>query len=325
MRESIQSLISSQQPVLAEGAVIERIRREGVLQLDANIEVAGLIYTDEGRETLTRIYRQYCDSGQSTDLPFLLLSPTWRASPDRLRQAGVASSRDINGDGVRFVSGIRATYGSYQDKIYVGGLLGCRGDAYRPAEALSLEQAAQYHRIQVSQLSGAKPDFLLASTLPAFSEAEGIARVMSDFALPYIISFVIRPSGRLLDQTPLIEAIEMIDATCSPPPLGYMANCVHASNFYRALEAIAVDSPSSLQRIIGIQANTAVESPEELDGSKDIISEDPSTFAEGLIRLSDRFGISILGGCCGSSTEHIRRVAISMLTSPTCGNGETTV
>ena len=64
-------------------------------------------------------------------------------------------------------------------------------------------------------------DLLLAATLPAISEATGLASALAATGKPYMVSFVVRREGTLLDGTPLKDAIVAIDATVNPNPLAY--------------------------------------------------------------------------------------------------------
>jgi len=77
---------------------------------------------------------------------------------------------------VYFLDALRKEYGSYAKKILIVGLVGCRGDAYQPGQALSQENALAFHQFQIQALARAGVDFLIASTLPALSEAMGIAQ-----------------------------------------------------------------------------------------------------------------------------------------------------
>ncbi len=94
-------------------------------------------------------------------------------------------------------------------------------------------------------------------TLPAFSEAYGIAAAVAKTNLPYILSFVIRGSGALLDGTPLHQAIEEIDATLVRPPTGYAVNCVHPTIFLEGLTQEEIEKRSLTERIVGFAANTS--------------------------------------------------------------------
>lgn len=50
----------------------------------------------------------------------------------------------------------------------------------------------------------AKVDFLYAGIMPALVEAIGMARAMENTGLPYIISFMIRSDGKLIDGTTIL-------------------------------------------------------------------------------------------------------------------------
>ncbi len=302
--------IDNEPVVLVEGSVIERLRRDPAIELDPYVENTGLVYDAAGRAALTEIYRQYIDTARAFNLPIITFAPTWRANPTRLRAAGLGECAEVNADCVGLVRGIRDSYGSFAERIIIGGLMGCQGDAYKPDEALSEEDAASFHHAQVDALCDSGVDFVFAATLPASSEAIGIARAMSKCRLPYILSFVLDSAGTLLDRTPLTEVVSIIDSAVDPPPLGYMANCIHPITFARAFD-LAVGLSAELQhRVIGLQANTSTKSPQELDNSDSVDrAEDPEVFADAMISVHRQFGIKILGGCCGTDDRHIHCIA----------------
>lgn len=76
--------------------------------------------------------------------------------------------------------------------MYIGGLMGCKGDAYTGEEALNLEEAIDFHSWQAGLFKSAKVDFLYAGIMPVLTEAIGMAVAMSDTDIPYIISFTIQ-------------------------------------------------------------------------------------------------------------------------------------
>ncbi len=305
-RKSFTELLWNSEAILTEGAIIERLRRNPLLTLNPYVYHAGFVYEQSGRYHLEKLYRQYIDAGFSSDLPILICTPTWRAGKERTEKAGYP---DVNQDAFRFMDNIRRTYGEYADKIFIGGLIGPKGDAYHPEEALSEDEALAYHRFQIQELMQTGADFLMAATLPALSEAVGISRAMAESGIPYIPSFVIRPSGTLLDGTPLHKAVSVIDSQVTPPPLCYLVNCVHPSVFHEAVSHEMKNMPDICKKIAGLQANTSAKSPEELENSEQLETENPSSFAESMLELHKSFGIKILGGCCGTDDRHIREIA----------------
>jgi homocysteine S-methyltransferase len=294
--------------ILSEGAVIERLRRNTDVELDPLIVNSAFVYREPHRSAIETIYRQYLDIGQRHRLPLMLSTPTWRASRERIEAAGYGD-RDVNADNFRFLDALRVSYGEYAANVAICGLLSCRGDAYNPSQALSIAEAFEFHSWQAAKLSRAGVDFLLAATLPALSEATGLARAMAATGSPYIVSFVLRPEGTLLDGTPLKDAIAAIDADVTPRPLAYLSNCTHASNFKRAWLHDANSSAVVRARVIGLLANTAALNPEELDNSDALVSEAPEIFGRSLAELYTQFGLKILGGCCGTDETHIGQLA----------------
>ncbi|MGB7991153.1 MAG: homocysteine S-methyltransferase family protein [Candidatus Methylophosphatis roskildensis] len=304
MTNKANSLLAASSPILGEGAVIERLRRSRGIQIDDHVVNSALIYEESGRAALEAIYRQYLEIGQRYQLPLLLSTPTWRAGRERITAAGLAG-RDLNGDNSRFLAELRDSYGAYAQQVAICGLMSCRGDAYKPTEAMSAEAAAEFHTWQANALAAAGVDFLLAATLPAMSEAIGLAQAQAATGLPYVISFVARPEGTLLDGTPLKTAIATIDASVTPRPLAYLINCTHASVFRSALLNERNSSAQVRERVIGLLANTAALSPEELDESAELVEEAPEVFGNSVAALRDELGMKVLGGCCGTDDRHI--------------------
>ena len=238
----------------------------------------------------------------------VLSTPTWRASRERISEAGYAH-KDVNRDNYHFLDALRNSCGSYAEKVAICGLMSCRGDAYDPDQNLSPSEAKSFHTWQAGTLAQAGVDFLLAATLPALSEASGLAAAMADTGKPYIISFVARPEGTLIDGTPLKDAIRSIDAAVHPKPLAYIVNCTHASIFRQALLHDKNSSDLARNRICGLLANTAALTPEELDEREHLVTEAPDIFGRSVAELNKDLGMKILGGCCGTDERHIRQLA----------------
>jgi S-methylmethionine-dependent homocysteine/selenocysteine methylase len=195
--------------------------------------------------------------------------------------------------------------------VFLGGLMGSHQDCYRPDLAPDEDTAERYHIWQAAKLAEAGVDFLLAATLPSVMEAKGLARALQKIQIPYLISFVIDPQGRLLDGTQLAMAMEIIDhATDRRPPLGYMVNCAYPS----FLDMAALPR-GARERLWGYQANASSKPVEELDGSPKREMDDIDDWARRMATLHRQWGLKILGGCCGTDHEHLRHM-ISEIRDP---------
>ena len=302
-------VVAQSAAILTEGGLIERLRRDPAVRLDPALLHAGFVYESEGRARLGRLYREYLEIGRTFDLPMIVGTPTWRANPDRTAAAGLRSLEEINREGAWFLRAIQGEYGRYAAQVFIAGMLGPRGDAYRPAEALPAADAAEFHAPQADALAEGGADFLLAATLPACSEALGLARAMGRTGLPYALSFILRPDGRLLDGTPLGTAVAEIDDVALPPPAFYLANCTHPETFRAAMRAAVGHSPGVRHRLIGLQANSSEKPPEMLEALPSLDAMEPEAFAAAMAGVRAEFGTRILGGCCGTDDRHILALA----------------
>jgi homocysteine S-methyltransferase len=296
---------------ISEGSLYERLRRHPGVDFDPFIAHGSLIYHPPSASLLRQIHQEYIGIAIDSGLPIFLLTDTWRANPDRIARSRFLG-RPVNQDNVHFLAALRQETPANGIPIFIGGSLGPRGDAYKPGEALGTSEARQFHSTQVKALAAGGVDFLYASTLPALSEAQGIAAAMADTGLPYILSFVVRRNGALLDGTHLGDAIRTIDDLRPSAPIGYAVNCVHPTIFLEAMTQLQLRDPRLVRRIVSFKANTSARDPEQLDGAAQLETADPEALAPLLAEAHHRFGIKFLGGCCGTDASHIRAVARAM-------------
>lgn len=297
----IKKLLAENDLILAEAAIIEALRRSGRVQLHPRLENVLLIYNEIGRTELSRLCNEYISVAHKAGVPIFIGTPTWRANKERLSEAGVSS--DVNNDAVGFMKQLRSSWSPWQDNIPIAGLISCKNDCYKPAEGLSLKDAYDFHSWQIARLAEAGVDFLLAPTIPTLPEATGIGLAMAKADVPYVISFVINRDGTVLDGSSLEQCFNEIDAACSKPPVGYMINCAYPSflNAYKQPKAV-------LSRLIGFQANASSLDHAQLDGSATLKVEGISEWGDEMIKLNQKYGVKILGGCCGTNVRHLQYI-----------------
>jgi S-methylmethionine-dependent homocysteine/selenocysteine methylase len=167
--------------------------------------------------------------------------------------------------------------------------------------SLDAKTAAAFHAWQAEELALAGVDYLMAATLPAVEEAVGLAQAMTKTGIPSIVSFVLNREGKILDGFSLDQAIQRIDAECSPPPAGYMINCSYPS-FFRPQE----ETGRVMARLFGIQANASSQDHQELDRAQTIQADPLEDWGDRMLDLHRRWGLTILGGCCGTGEQHLR-------------------
>lgn len=308
----IETIIDDHDFILMEAAVIEPLRRSEDVHLLARLENALLFYEEAGKRALSRLYHGFIDVALRGGVPITICTPTWRANQERISAAQITDN--VNADAVRFLKHLRDRWGSWGASIFIGGLVGCKYDCYKPAEGLLKQDAKAFHSWQINQLAKAGVDFLLGATLPALSEATGMAMAMAETNMPYIISFVINREGIILDGNSLERAFGEIDAVCRRQPLGYMINCA-----YPSFLNVRQQPESVLSRLVGYQANASSLDHSELDGAGSLQADDLSDWGNLMIELNIKHGVKILGGCCGTSDRHLEYIIQNLNSEPLRG------
>jgi len=150
-------LIEDNSLILMEGAVAEPMVREHGIPMHPALFNAPAIYDPGSRKVMKRLYQSYIDVASGNGIPILLLTPTWRANRERV--GAERSMSNVNFHAVDLMNEIRSDQGSRSVEIRIGGLVGCKNDAYDPSSGLSCVEAASFHQWQVDQLALAKVDF----------------------------------------------------------------------------------------------------------------------------------------------------------------------
>ncbi|MGI6012879.1 MAG: homocysteine S-methyltransferase family protein [Oscillospiraceae bacterium] len=302
---NLSTCIRTQPLVLLDGALSERLKRDFHIPFDPHVAMAGSIYDIRGVRALDTLWRTHIAIAKESDFPLLLLPPTRRANRERI--AASRYSETIFSDYIRFMNTIRKTSGA--SSVFLGGLMGCRGDAYKADDVLSVAESRAYHSWAADHFASAGADYLYAGIMPAVEEAVGMAQSMGATGLPYIVSFMLRKNGRLIDGTTIHDAIARIDNETDPTPLCYVTNCVHPTVLYEALSQPFNQTELVRRRFLGIQSNTSPLPPEELDGAKELQTSSPEALAADVLRLYQTFRLRLFGGCCGTNFSHLSAIA----------------
>lgn len=309
---SFEKVFRESKVILTEGALVERLKTEFNLLMDKYINHAGLIYSNA--EVLELVYRQYIDIGQRHNLPIMIMTPTRKVNVASINASGYGD-KEMFEDSCIFLNNIKKSYNDYARQIMIGGLLGCKGDAYCGEQQLDVEAAYIFHKHQTTQFQNQKIDFLFAGIMPEINEAIGMAKAMADTNIPYIISFMIRKDGCLIDGTVLTDAIKIIDQQVDPKPICYMTNCIHPTNLIEALGNDKNKNRSELKRFTGIQANASMLDCEELDDCDILQQDDFDHIIEQMLFLQKDTHLKILGGCCGTDDKFIEKLSKAIIKS----------
>jgi S-methylmethionine-dependent homocysteine/selenocysteine methylase len=238
----------------------------------------------------------------------------WRASPDYVARLGASGVATVNERAVRrtrqFVQRWQAESSAARAcPVIVAGDVGPRGDGYAVSGPVSVDAAHDYHAAQVEALARAGVDLLVPLTMTNLPEAVGILRAAQNAGLAALVSPTIETDGRLPDGTRLGDFVTAVDQATSGYAAGFMVNCAHPSHLEPTLRDAAEGDAPWLTRFRGLRANASEKTHAELDDSTELDRGDPAALGRGLAELRNAYGLTILGGCCGTDAEHLERIA----------------
>jgi S-methylmethionine-dependent homocysteine/selenocysteine methylase len=301
--------VQRREPILTDGGIETQVMFETDYAMDPDVQVAAMVGDPRGDHILRGIYGSYIAAARTHSLPIVIGTPTFRASENFTRRAGLGDDavERLNRDAAAMHRSIRNESG--HDPVFVAGVIGPSGDAYAPADASDAEDAAAYHGPQARALAGGGVDLLFGATFPAVDEAVGACRAMAETGLPYVISWILDPDGDVLDGTSLAEAIRRVDSSVDPAPVIHSISCVHPSVAARAVTRLRGDAPAAATRLGELKANGSPLPTEELIKLDHLEGDPPEVFADEMAALLDPDGLHVLGGCCGTSEAHMRALA----------------
>lgn len=266
-----------------------------------------LVSSDAGRALLRAYYEGFVRVARRVGVGVLLETPTWRASEDWGVRLGYDASEvaECNRRAVRFLQEYRDNACTDIPCALVSGMIGPRGDGYH-ANAMTVEDARDYHSPQVRSMAEVGVDLVSAYTLGTVAEAVGIVRAARAEQLPVAISFTVETDSMLPDGTSLTRAITEVDEQA--PPDYFLVNCAHPTHILAALEARdgPLETTAWMDRIIGTRINASAASHTELDNATELDEGDPAQLATAQDALEAALdGLTVVGGCCGTDVRHV--------------------
>ena len=265
-----------------------------------------LLPDQRGRAAMADYFRAFLALARDAQAGFILDSQTWKAHPHWARALGVAAEelRRVNRESIDFIAGLRDEFAGGKP-IVLAGIVGPRGDAYAPEEAVAAREAEDYHATQVGWLAGTEVDFIAGTTFTQSDEAIGLVRAARAAGMPVVVSFTVETDGRLPSGQSLEEAIRSVDAATDAAASYFGVNCAHPDHFFHVL-----DDADWARRIRSLRCNASRRSHAELDASDTLDDGDPHELGRQYAGIMERMPwINIVGGCCGTDLRHVAEIA----------------
>lgn len=286
-RLSFADLIHSAATVLFPGGLGTELQRRGYKSALPLWSAAADL---DAPDLVEQIHTDYLEAGAG-----VAITNTFRTTPRTFRKAG----REAEAEGALKQSvaiALRAKRKAGR-QVFVGGSFAPLEDCYRPDLVPAEDELRREHRQQVDWLAEAGVDFLLPETINAGLEGQIMAEAASAAGLPFIVSFVTDSGGKLLDGTPLAEAIRMTDL---PGRVGVSLNCRPIDTLDSAFQELL----SVYDGAIGLYPNGVGHPHGDLGWHFEEDDCGIRKFVASALRWKNA-GARIIGGCCGTTPAYI--------------------
>lgn len=188
-------------------------------------------------------------------------------------------------------------------KILVAGSIAPLEDCYRPDLVPSEKELLEEHSEHCLNLIQSGIDFLLAETMSSLKEISAVLKVLSSSALgrmEYCISLLCKNENFLFSNEPLDDMINILN-NFSPSAL--LINCIHPSK----VEPIIKRLKNLTALPTGVYANIGKTDYSNGDEFIRVIS---ATRYYDYAKYWKELGVKIIGGCCGTTPEYIKKISI---------------
>jgi len=300
MTDRLSQALATREWLLADGATGTTLFNMGLMAGDPP-ELWNVDHIDR----IEALYQGAVDAGSD-----LFLTNTFGGNASRLKlHAADKRVRELNRAGAE----IGRNIADRTDRpVIVAGSVGPTGEIMEPMGSLTYANAVEMFHEQADGLKEGGADVLWVETISAPDEYRAAGEAAALAGMPWCGTMSFDTAGRTMMGLTSEGMVKLVDKI-PHQPLAFGANCgVGASDLLRTVlgfTAQGVDTPVIAKGNAGI--------PKYEDGH---IHYDgtPALMAEYAVLARD-CGARIIGGCCGTTPDHLREMREALETRPRSG------
>ena len=270
-----------------DGATGTELNRRGV---DTGLPLwsANALTSGAGLNVLRQVHLDYLSAGAD-----IITTNTFRTNRRVLAGKGF-SAHELT---LRAVAIAREAVAEFGKPALVAGSLSSLEDCYRPDLVPPADECHAEHTERINHLVEGGVDLLLIETMNSILEAVIAAKIATATGLPTWVTFVCDEKGRILSGESLTHAAEIL------MPFGVKAlgvNCMPA----RTLAQPLTELRAVCGEIFPLVAYGNIGYVGDEQGWINTDATDPQSY----LQEAQSWPAQIIGACCGSTPEHIRKL-----------------
>jgi 5-methyltetrahydrofolate--homocysteine methyltransferase len=290
---SFTELLADRGVLLADGATGTNYQSMGI-----EPGVAPEEWVLDAPDRVQELHRRFAEAGSD-----LVLTCTFGATSLRLADGPLAGRmREVNGRAAELA---REAVGGER---LVAGSLGPTGQLVEPYGPLTRDAAVEAYAEQARALADGGVDLLVLETFFALEEALwAIEGVQSATGLPLVASFSFDQGTRTM------MGVSPADVVAAVEPLGVAAVGANCGRSLADTDAVVAELlAASPEAPLWVKPNAGVP---RIVGDAVVYEAGPGDLAEH-VRGYVALGARIVGGCCGSTPEHVAAIARALGRTP---------
>ena len=287
----INKSIGKSREYLSKGAIVlDGATGTNLMAAGMPIGVCPEAWVMEHQDVLYDLQSAYVKAGTN-----IVYAPTFTGNRIKLEEYGLEDRiEEINTELVRLSK--RAVDG----KALVAGDMTMTGKQLFPLGDLMFEELVDVYKEQASILDHAGADLFVVETMMSLQECRAAVIAIKEVSdLPIMVTLSYNEDGRTLFGTPPETAVVVLQS------LGVDAIGINCST--GPMEMVELVEKMAQYSTVPILAKPNAGLP-ELEDDKTVYKMTPQEFADAAVALVNA-GASIVGGCCGTTPEHIKALS----------------
>jgi methionine synthase I (cobalamin-dependent) len=294
-KPSFTEALASRPWLLADGATGTNYFQMGLVSGDAPE-----LWNFEHPDRVRSLHRRFIEAGAD-----IVLTNSFGGNRHRLKLHNAQDQvRELN---MAAAKNARAEADAAGRIVYVGGSIGPTGEIFQPVGPLSHEEGVAAFAEQAAALKEGAVDVLWIETMSSEEELRAAVEGAAKAGLPIVTTMSFDTNGRtMMGITP--TAFGALTESLGVQPVAIGANCgVGASELVATVLGITAARPDAN---VVAKGNCGI--PQYVDGHIHYTGT-PELMAD-YARLALDAGAKIIGGCCGTSPEHLAAMRRSLET-----------
>ncbi|WP_377289504.1 betaine--homocysteine S-methyltransferase [Rhizobium sp. SG2393] len=249
------------------------------------------LWNEAKPENITKLHQDFVDAGAD-----IILTNSFGGTRHRLK---LHHAQDrVHALNKRAAEIARAVADKAPRKVITAGSVGPTGELLIPLGALSYEDAVEAFAEQMEGLKAGGAEVLWIETMSSADEIRAAAEAAVRVGLPYVYTGSFDTAGKtMMGLHP--RDIHAVAKDIGDGPVAVGANCgVGASDILSSLLDMTEADPNAT---VVVKGNCGIP---EFRGSEIFYSGTPPLMAD-YARLARDAGAKIIGGCCGTSCNHL--------------------